>query len=66
MFDFIWTYKPYTLEGPPVIKPVPDSLAVLSLDNRLYMSPDSHMKKSQKSKLMSPYSINAKIERVEC
>ena len=28
-----WTYKPYTLVGPPVIRPVPDPLAVLSHDN---------------------------------
>ena len=31
------TYKPYTLVGPTVTRPVPDPLAVLPLKNRLYM-----------------------------
>ena len=31
------TYKPYTLVRPTVTGPVLDSLAVLSLDNRLYL-----------------------------
>ena len=30
-----WTFKPYILVGPPVIRLVPDSLAVLSLHNHL-------------------------------
>ena len=38
---FSQAYKPYTLVGPSVTRPVQDSLAVLLLENRLYMSPVS-------------------------
>ena len=31
------TYKPYTLVGPTVPRPVPDPLAVLHLVNQLYI-----------------------------
>ena len=31
------TYKPYTLVGPTVTRPEQDPLAVVNLDNRLYM-----------------------------
>ena len=31
------TYKPYTLVGPPALRLVLDPLAVIFLDNRLYM-----------------------------
>ena len=34
------------LAGPLQHKPVPDPLAVQLLENRLYMTPDSHMKHS--------------------
>ena len=37
-------YKPYTLVGPPALRLVLDPLAVIFLNNRLNMSPDSHMK----------------------
>ena len=37
-------YKPYTLVGPPALRLVLDPLTVIFLDNRLYMSLDSHMK----------------------
>ena len=30
-------YKPYTIVGPPVIRPIPDPLVVLSLNNQLYI-----------------------------
>ena len=41
-------YKLYTLVGPPALRLVPDPLAVIFLDNHLYMSPDSLVKISQK------------------
>ena len=32
-----WAYKPYTLVGPPALQLVLDPLAVIFLDNRLYI-----------------------------
>ena len=32
------TYKPYTLVGPTVTRPVQDPLALLRLENKLFMS----------------------------
>ena len=36
-YSKIWTYNPYTLARPTVTRPVPDPLAVLSLNNRLFI-----------------------------